>query len=883
MAQPIKQRIVLEGAEEISTLLKGITGDVKDLGVASKDLNKDLSGAGFDTLKKQIDAATSGNDKAKTAFKGLGVAITDATGKVRPFNDIARDVATNFRALPPGLEQAAANMRLFGGESENVLRVLSAAPALADDAGVGFEKIAVSATRASGAIASIGVAIGGIAAFAGIIALGKALFDLAKGSAEAADRIKKVSDSAQVSTGEVQRFRAVAKAAGLSVEEADSLLQRMRTTQAQLARDLKSQLGAELERTGGAVRSLGKSNKDAAASFAEPTVSVRRFGEEQKKAATEGKGFEELLKRLSIPAKEFEKLDLPAQFNRIQDALNKLPSGNEKLLIQQEVFKQYPELQKMFDQTAKAREDADKRHAASGRAQTEAEIARGLALKESLDKAKAESTGLGDAIQATFDKIGSAISPQVKTAVDAQSEAFRFLAEAVDRARPSIVSFFEEWNRALTELDATGPKGRAAISILGDEISKFDWSGKWESFKKAATDAYTFIVAEARTLGTDIGAAIEAGFKKSLDFIKAEWNAWVEDLKKIAQTVADLFKAPEQGPAQGSDPALGGGFGVPLLGNQRPGFSADGFRMSENVEDRRGENPFLPMEEQAQGTADAIAEIFRAMFANIKPVIVWDELVASAERAVAQITETFAAGVQTATAAFASADWSGLERGPAEAATNILATFQELVARITELFGSGLPNAVQSAMSGIEGVVAGMVRNVSAQLDELAQKIQEVAEAAANVGGGDEFDFSGPIDGEGFARGGPVRGPGSGKSDSILAWLSNGEFVLKADAVRKWGVGFLQSLNQGRMPRFAAGGHVSMPKFAGLPRFAAGGLAALPSLGGSTAGMVPANINLPGGGGSFPVMAQPDVLASLARAATSQKLTRAGRRASWET
>jgi hypothetical protein len=62
MAQPIKQRIVLEGAEEISTLLKGITGDVKDLGVASKDLNKDLSGAGFDTLKKQVDAATSGND-----------------------------------------------------------------------------------------------------------------------------------------------------------------------------------------------------------------------------------------------------------------------------------------------------------------------------------------------------------------------------------------------------------------------------------------------------------------------------------------------------------------------------------------------------------------------------------------------------------------------------------------------------------------------------------------------------------------------------------------------------------------------------------------------------------------------------------------------------
>jgi hypothetical protein len=882
MAQTIKQRIALEGAQEIIDLIEAITGKTKELGEASKGLEKDFSGAGFDTLKKQIDAATKGNTNARDAFKGLGVAIADATGKARPFNDIARDTAAAFRAMPEGLDQATLGLRLFGGEAANVLNVLSATPVTAATAGTGLEAIAVSATGAATAIASIGVAIGGIAAFTGIIALGKALFDLAKGSAEAADRIKKVSDSAQVSTGEVQRFRAVAKAAGLSVEEADSLLQRMRTTQAQLARDLKSQLGAELERTDGAVRSLGKSNKDAAASFSEPTVAVRRFGEAEKKAATEGKGFEELLRRLNIPAKEFEKLDLPAQLTRIQDALNKIPAGNEKLLIQQEVFKQYPELQKMFEQTAKSREDADKRHAASARAFTEAEEARSLALKESLDKAKAESTGLGDAIQATFDKIGSAISPQVKTAIDAQSGALRGLADAVDKARPSIVSFFEEWNRALTELDS-GKAIPSRLGSIGDEISKFDWSGKWDSFKKAATDAYASVVESARKLGADVGAAIEAGFKNSLDFIKSEWNAWVEDLKTIARTVADLFKTPEQGPAQGSDPALGGGFGVPLLGSQRPGFSADGFRMSELVEDRRGENPFLPMEEQARSTSEVIAEIFRAMFADIKPVIVWDELVASAERVVAQITETFTAGVQTATAAFSNADWSGLERGPAEAATNILTTFQEMVARITELFGSGLPNAVQSAMSGIEGVVANMVANVSAQLDELAQKIKEVAEAAANVGGGDEFDFSGPIDGEGFARGGPVRGPGSGKSDSILAWLSNGEFVLKADAVRKWGVGFLQALNQGRMPRFAAGGHVSLPKFAGLPRFAAGGLASLPSLGGNTAGMVPAQINLPGGGGSFPVMAQPDVLASLARAATSQKLTRAGRRASWET
>lgn len=64
----------------------------------------------------------------------------------------------------------------------------------------------------------------------------------------------------------------------------------------------------------------------------------------------------------------------------------------------------------------------------------------------------------------------------------------------------------------------------------------------------------------------------------------------------------------------------------------------------------------------------------------------------------------------------------------------------------------------------------------------------------------------------GFADGGHIRGPGTGTSDSILARLSNGEYVLKASAVRKWGVGFLDSLNAGYLPRqmpaFASGGAV---------------------------------------------------------------------------
>lgn len=88
---------------------------------------------------------------------------------------------------------------------------------------------------------------------------------------------------------------------------------------------------------------------------------------------------------------------------------------------------------------------------------------------------------------------------------------------------------------------------------------------------------------------------------------------------------------------------------------------------------------------------------------------------------------------------------------------------------------------------------------------------------------------------EGFAGGGHVRGPGSGTSDSILAMLSNGEFVMRAKAVKELGVGFLTLLNslsfkKSKLRGFAMGGAVPafrksnfVPSTQAIPRFAAGG------------------------------------------------------------
>lgn len=60
------------------------------------------------------------------------------------------------------------------------------------------------------------------------------------------------------------------------------------------------------------------------------------------------------------------------------------------------------------------------------------------------------------------------------------------------------------------------------------------------------------------------------------------------------------------------------------------------------------------------------------------------------------------------------------------------------------------------------------------------------------------------------AEGGPVFGPGTSTSDSIPAFLSNGEYVVKAKAVRAYGLDFMNSINQMKpissMPASSSGG-----------------------------------------------------------------------------
>lgn len=199
--------------------------------------------------------------------------------------------------------------------------------------------------------------------------------------------------------------------------------------------------------------------------------------------------------------------------------------------------------------------------------------------------------------------------------------------------------------------------------------------------------------------------------------------------------------------------------------------------------------------------------------------------------------------------------------------------------------GTALTQAWQSAMAAIVSQTQQMVSSVTNLINSLKATLTSLtaairaASARASSGGG-----SGGGGGRGYAYGGYISGPGNGTSDSIPAWLSNGEYVLRSAAVSKLPLGFLNALNSARYDfaellrrfmgsqmRFAQGGLVRSPKLS---------LAGL-SLGG--AGGPVSSLTLVIGGDSFPGLTGPvDTIQRLERAMKTKRIRSTGRGSPYE-
>lgn len=143
---------------------------------------------------------------------------------------------------------------------------------------------------------------------------------------------------------------------------------------------------------------------------------------------------------------------------------------------------------------------------------------------------------------------------------------------------------------------------------------------------------------------------------------------------------------------------------------------------------------------------------------------------------------------------------------------NTISKLQQTSNQLAKDFSSAITDWITGAQS-----FGDAMKNILQQL--IAKLIQAAIYAtivAACTGGGGGFAarWKGAF-GKCLATGGSVDGPGTGTSDSIPAMLSNGEYVLNAQAVDRLGVPFLNGLNTGRLRGFASGGLVGSGGVAG--------------------------------------------------------------------
>lgn len=136
---------------------------------------------------------------------------------------------------------------------------------------------------------------------------------------------------------------------------------------------------------------------------------------------------------------------------------------------------------------------------------------------------------------------------------------------------------------------------------------------------------------------------------------------------------------------------------------------------------------------------------------------------------------------------------------------NTISKIQQTSNQLAKDFSGAITDWITGAKS-FGDAMKSVLQQLISQLIQAALYATIVA-ACTGGGGGFAARWSSAF-GKAFASGGSVAGPGTGTSDSIPAMLSNGEYVLNAQAVDRLGVPFLNGLNTGRLRGFASGGLV---------------------------------------------------------------------------
>lgn len=213
-------------------------------------------------------------------------------------------------------------------------------------------------------------------------------------------------------------------------------------------------------------------------------------------------------------------------------------------------------------------------------------------------------------------------------------------------------------------------------------------------------------------------------------------------------------------------------------------------------------------------------------------------------------------------------------------AAEIQANINTMTAEIREAkfqTGLGIDSGIQSAVSWLSKISDDVSKSAAATQTQTSVEQEgfpdidkAIGSLASSISSALSSAAAGPAaeaDIPAHAAGGMISGPGTGTSDSIIARVSNGEFINTSRAVDHYGPGFFEAANRLALPRFADGGFVGRVS---LPAFAEGGM---------VSSRAPVHLHL--GGREFAVHGSESVVGALVAEAGRQRMTSAGVKPSW--
>jgi hypothetical protein len=469
------------------------------------------------------------------------------------------------------------------------------------------------------------------------------------------------------------------------------------------------------------------------------------------------------------------------------------------------------------------------------------------AAQKALDKARSATTPLEDA----FRKVGVTLTTSFQKLPIAEqlarmADGFKNLPPDVDKTKLAVQLLGEEMGRKFVR------------ALAGGQQSLKDFIAEGERIRPTFNDGQIAIGDDMVQASGKLTSAL-ASLKDAFGLATAP--IFTDFFKKVADLVVQARPSIESfGRAIGTvlTPFLNGAVIVLQLIGQVITLLAPLFeKIAELINKAFGTN--------ITGV-QLFAAIFIGLIAAIAPTIPLILLVAAA--------------VGILIKKLAEIDWAGFTK-PAVDFWNSLTKFaNDTAISISNAFNIAI-NFVKGLWNDLKATISGWATSVSNFISGVIDKVKALASALAGIGGGSS-DASAVANGTApaMAGGGSVRGAGTARSDSIWARLSNGEFVIQAAAVKKYGTQFLGAVNSMRFnsrnfPGFNMGGLVdALAPMRAIPAYASGGAVA--------AGGPDSIINLTIGQESFFGLRAPeDTAAKLTKFARRKGVRSAGRKPAW--